>query len=192
MSPHLCQNLSSLTTWFTKRPGTSFTVSLEKVRPAASDRRSLAAEVEFPHQAPAVIHQNPVFHRHQPDPLAAQGSADQPVLSLQLDLPVTVHLEHPRPRRILPRPRVRIVTAFTPPPAADWGLRVQRLVWPHIVVFPTKLIQPLLQVRSRRPAAQRPLQFAMEPLHLALRLRMANPPPSAARSLASSATTITW
>jgi hypothetical protein len=41
----------------------------------------------------------------------------------------------------------------------------------------SKLIQPLLQVRSRRPILQRPLQFAMKALHLALCLRMANPPP---------------
>src|ERR1039458_3316931 len=87
--------VASPMTWFTKRPGTSFTVSLEKTGPAASDRRSLAAEVEFPHQAPAVIHQNPVLQGHQLDPLATQSSADQPVFSLQLDFSVTVHFEHP-------------------------------------------------------------------------------------------------
>ena len=35
--------VSSPMTWFTKRPGTSFTVSLEKTRSAASDRRSSIA-----------------------------------------------------------------------------------------------------------------------------------------------------
>ena len=37
------KNVSSPTTWFTKRPGTSFTVSVGKIRPATSDRRSSIA-----------------------------------------------------------------------------------------------------------------------------------------------------
>src|ERR1035441_1893395 len=57
----------------------------------------------------------------------------------------------------------------------DRGLHAQRFVWPHMVVFPTKFIQPTLQVRLRWPILQRPLQFAMKALHLTLRLRMANP-----------------
>jgi hypothetical protein len=59
-------------------------------------------------------------------------------------------------------------------PATGWGLHLERFVRADVVVFAAELIEPLLVVVGGYAAAvERPFHAAMEPLHLALSLRMA-------------------
>ena len=64
-SPVLCR----VPTWFTKCPETSFTVSLEKVLPATSDRRLLVADLENPHALKCAC--NAPAQNHHPSPTKA-------------------------------------------------------------------------------------------------------------------------
>src|ERR1017187_7265220 len=102
-----------------------------------------------------------------------EGSADDPVFPVQLDLSIAVDLEHPRTRLILPRRRVGIVTPRARSPVAGRGLQAQRLVRSQVVVFPAELIEPGLQVLRRGTAALHgALQLAMKALHFPLGLRV--------------------
>ena len=165
-------------TSFTKCLQTSFTVSVGKIRPATSDRRSsiVGSRGRVPHQGAAVIHCTR-WSIVTTASVPARASLIVQCSPVSVIFP-SVHLQHARARRIFPARWVRFVTSFTAVPPADRGLHPQRLVWARMIVFPAKLVQPRCGSRSAHPGRAAPVAARHEkPLHLAPRLRMAYPPP---------------
>src|SRR5712691_1852540 len=103
---------------------------------------------------------------------------------LKVKVSVGVHLSQFGALAIVPGGRVGIVGARTRLPEAGRGAHAQGLMGTQLVVFLAEPIQPtLLQPCSRSRPRSRLFQRAVEPLHLALRLRVADAGEATAHTL---------
>jgi len=64
--------------------------------PALDDRRALGSGVEFPDEGRTVEHHQALFDADDLYPLAGQRLANVPLLSLDVQLALAVHFQHPR------------------------------------------------------------------------------------------------
>src|SRR5664279_5928413 len=85
-------------------------------------------EIDSPHPALAVIHQQLLTDSLHFHPLAAQRLTHWPAMSGQAQLPRPVQPVHFRPRAVVPRRRLGIIAPFTDPPHARRGPHRQRFI----------------------------------------------------------------
>src|SRR6266567_9297757 len=112
----------------------SFTV-VGWMPPAIHGRGPLVGEVEFAHQAAAVIHHDPLLDANQLHPFPSQRSAYFPAATCAVEPALGGQLAHLRSGGVFPDRRVRAIAAFTVAPHRCRSSHLQGFVRPHVIVF---------------------------------------------------------
>src|ERR1700686_1951643 len=146
-------------------------------RPAVHLGGPLGEEVEFAHQAAAVVHQDALVHTDQLHPFSDQRPTDFPAPTCRPQIPLRGNLAHVCSRLIFPGGRIRLIGPRTFAPHRCWCFHLQCFVRSHVIVFMAKLIEPQLLLLARRYSAplHRRSQHSMESLDFSLCLRMRIP-----------------
>src|ERR1035438_2432983 len=101
-------------------------------------------EVDFAQQGGAEEDHQSLFEGYDLDVFAAEGFADAPLSSLQIELSLAIDFEQPRSLRVLPARRVELIAARAGLPASGGGLHGESLVGANVVMLLAKGIQPRL------------------------------------------------
>src|SRR5450755_4799656 len=96
--------------------------------PAGHGSGPLLGEVEFAHQAAAVVHQDALLDPHQLHPFSGQGPADIPTPPVQEYLPLIGDFSHFCVGLIDPDRRMRLIPTPTLAPHRRGWLHSQRFV----------------------------------------------------------------
>src|SRR5260370_3606315 len=141
--------------------------------PMLDDRRALDLRVELTHECCTVKDHPAPVHRHDLHAFTGQSLTDRPLAPFDFQLPLTVDFQNPSAGGIFPAGWMRIVAFCTGRPHTCGCSHIQGFMWPHVVVFPTILVEPSLQVSLWNPSSP-PCAFqrSVKPLDLPLRLRM--------------------